>query len=198
MKSSSWERPLIIFLAIVVVIETALLFGGIASVEVEPVPLGMKGYSSNGISFYYDDSFSKTNAEAPYTFLSDTVVALKSDEALYVVENFSQDQWFVISRETMDEGSCFGGIENEQAAFDDVSTINNVTFRVAAFEGAAAGNRYESTVYRTQKDGMCYEIATTLHYASDWTDIVQADMDASLNAGRAMLANAVGSFQFTE
>lgn len=197
MNNLMWERFAIIVLAVVVVIETGLLVMGVRT-EIEQVPPGMVKFDNGDVSFFYDDSFEDGEAQEPYTFLDDTLVALRSEEASYVPMNFTQDQWIVVSREELDEATCFGGIENEQAAFDDVSTYNNVTFRVAAFEDAGAGNRYESTVHRTMYDGYCYEIATTLHYASDWTEVDQGAIDASLDAGRAMLGAAVQSFQFID
>ena len=44
------------------------------------------------------------------------------------------------------------------------TTINGVLFTKTTFTGAGAGNRYDTTSYRTMRAGMCYAIEYTIHY----------------------------------
>ena len=43
-------------------------------------------------------------------------------------------------------------------------TINGVSFTKMTFTGAGAGQRYDTTSYRTMHAGMCYAIEYTIHY----------------------------------
>lgn len=45
-----------------------------------------------------------------------------------------------------------------------VTVINGVSFTKLSFQDAAAGNRYDTTSYRTIRDNMCYAIEYTIHY----------------------------------
>ena len=44
------------------------------------------------------------------------------------------------------------------------ATIGGVPFTELTYGGAGAGNRYDTTSYRTVKDGECYAVEYTIHY----------------------------------
>jgi hypothetical protein len=153
---------------------------------------GWERYSDDMVTFLHPSSAEQVTAEDPYMKLGDEIVAFKNDEQSYKAPNFSQDTWFVVSSETLDEDHCY---VEEQYSFTHEQLIGGVSFHVATRSEAGAGNRYEATLYRTYQDGVCYEVATTLHYASDFTDIDQDAMDASLAAARLDLEKSVDSFR---
>ena len=79
--------------------------------------------------------------------------------------NFSEAYLTVSILYDATEETCFadlaGGREN--SALSGRKTINGQEFRMGETMGAAAGNFYESKVYRTLYRGRCYEIEETLH-----------------------------------
>jgi|GEM_PF-3846463 hypothetical protein len=146
-------------------------------------------------SFSHDSSFqivSDAGLLEPYRVLPDIAVGLKSEQASYHPMNYSQDEWFVVSTSDSDEESCL----NFDSETTTDTTINGVAFSKTERSDAGAGNRYDTTIYRSHRDGTCYEIQTTLHYASDFTDVDQGAMDESQAEANAMLQEAVDSFRF--
>jgi hypothetical protein len=80
--------------------------------------------------------------------------------------NLSEASFIIgASREKEIIGKCLNISEQEQKQEDDM-TINGIVFKV--FEGmdAAAGNRYETTSYRTVMNEACYEAVMMLHYGN--------------------------------
>ena len=140
----------------------------------------------------------ETSAQEPYSQLATVEASYASDSASYHPINYSQNSWFLVSSEKTGEDQCYvvknGG---QDTAFDDERTIGATTWKVATSNDAGAGNRYEQTLYRTYLDGTCWEMAATLHYASDFTDIDEAAMSASQGAARAELADMASTFRFS-
>ncbi len=135
-------------------------------------------------------------AVSPYNVLSDVTVAYSTDKASYLQPNYSQDSWFIVSTADVEKDVCFAPEEAGHIVFDDERTIGATTFRVAMSDEAGMGNRYEQTLYRTHIDSTCWEIATTLHYASDFTGIDEGAMNASQAEARTMLDEMVSTFRF--
>jgi membrane-bound inhibitor of C-type lysozyme len=70
------------------------------------------------------------------------------------------------------------------------TTINGVKYTVIFTQDAGAGNRYDTTSYRTVQNGQCYAIEYTIHYAvlanydpnSGVTDFGEAKVKATFDA----------------
>jgi hypothetical protein len=158
---------------------------------------GLKTYTdpTESFTFTYPSDFARIEAQQPYYGLAHVEIALMSEQASYHPTNYSQDSWLVVSSDAIAQAACFRPVEG-QAAFDGKKTVDGVEFRVASSTDAGAGNRYESNLYRTYRYGNCYEIATTLHWASDFNDLDEAAMNRSQDAARAALLRSVESFRF--
>ncbi len=148
--------------------------------------------------FHFAPGMAVTDAQEPYGRLSteSVAVAYKTSEASYHPMNYSQDSWFVVSSQAIDETACYAPVGGVYLTFADQQTIGATTFKIASTTDAGAGNRYEQTVYRTYLSGTCWEIATTLHYASDFTDIDESAMNASQATARTELSDMVSTFRF--
>lgn len=146
--------------------------------------------------FRFAPGMGVVSAGEPFSHLADVAIAYSTSEASYLQPNYSQDSWFVVSSQPVDESACYASINGEQLAFDDERMIGATTFKVASATSAGAGNRYEQVLYRTHLNGICFEIATTLHYASDFTDIDEDAMNASQAEARTMLDEMVSTFRF--
>src|SRR6185436_9291971 len=78
--------------------------------------------------------------------------------------------------------------------------INNVDFYMTASSGAAAGNLYESKVYRTLKtlEGACIEINQTIHTANIGNFPVGSVSEVNKTNVQAILDDVLNSFTFTQ
>lgn len=165
----------------------------------ESVPAAAKTFvdPAGRFSFDYSADFSRIEAQQPYYGLTQVAVALMSDQVSYHPMNYLQDSWFVVSRDAIGEAACFQPTADGQIAFRGTRTIDGVAFKIASSTDAGAGNRYESNLFRAYRDGTCYEIATTLHYASDFTGLDETAMTNSQDEARAALEQMVESFHFS-
>lgn len=102
-------------------------------------------------------------------------VALYTDAASYRAPNYSQEGTLVVSHEAWNDLECnTPPAESGKDAFEPL-TLNGVEWGVVRYADAGAGNRYDVALARTMFGGTCYQLATVVHAASDWTDV---DMDA--------------------
>lgn len=77
--------------------------------------------------------------------------------------NFSE-AWMMIDFDASLAGEqCFeGSSELNTTALPD-ETINGATYKVFTVVGAAAGNTYDSKIYRAMVNSVCVEVSQTLH-----------------------------------
>lgn len=146
--------------------------------------------------FNFSPYMAQTPSRDPYNQLTDVIVAYSTDRSAYQAVNYTQSAWFVVSSQPISEAACYEPINGGQLAFAEEATIGATAFKVARATDAGAGNRYEQTLYRTYLNATCFEIATTLHYASDFTDIDEEAMNASQDEIRMMFEDMVQTFRF--
>lgn len=156
------------------------------------VPDGWQAFQSGDISIAYPSAFSFIEALEPYYFLPNVMLSLYTDAASYQRMNYSQDGRIVVSSAELESDACYTPPDVGQSkTFDGVISLNGATWRTVSFSDAATGHRYETTVYRIPHKGMCYEVVSTLHYASDWTDIDMAAAEQSQKEMRELLQDVV-------
>ncbi len=90
----------------------------------------------------------------------DEIGIIAIPKEFYPNTNFIDAKVFVsmFEKSTMADCGTYG-----DKKLTDYRKINSVDFYTAEFMGAAAGNQYESKVYRTIRGSACYEIVLTLH-----------------------------------
>lgn len=138
-----------------------------------------------------------TDQQEPFHYLATVDMALGSELSTYNPINYSQDGRVVVAHEKRSSDACFTVPETAgEATFATEETFGNATWKVATFSGAAAGSRYDTTLYRAMRKGTCYEIVETIHYASDWTDVDMAAIENSLDELHALLDSVVKTFTF--
>ncbi len=147
-------------------------------------------------SITYPSSWQQVSAEEPYHSLADNIVTVFTNEAEYHPINYVQDSWVAVSASAMDEESCYADLFDGLVPFNHEQLIDDRPFKVARRDDAGAGNSYEQTLYRRAMDGVCYEIATTLHTASDWTDVDLEAIEQSQASARLELEQIVEMFRF--
>jgi membrane-bound inhibitor of C-type lysozyme len=133
---------------------------------------GYKGYISQSgtFSFIYPNAFAIVGTEPDYT-QSWRVNATTTGLLLAEVQlagntmpktNFAGAQFTVGTSANPDAvQSCLVASNGEVAAGN--VTINGVSFAKLTLSDAAAGNLYNTTSYRTVREGQCYAVEYTIH-----------------------------------
>jgi membrane-bound inhibitor of C-type lysozyme len=104
------------------------------------------------------------NWSAPATTTGMVLAEIDVPQSYEPGTNFG-NAWLTVgtSADSQAVADCTTNLEGQQATSTPV-TIGGVNYTVLAFAGAGAGNRYDTTSYRTVKDGQCYAIEYTIHY----------------------------------
>ncbi len=141
--------------------------------RIAPKAQGEESYTDlgNTFSFAFPSSFMPEGSDPGLSY-SWTAPATTTGEVLakiYVPQSFMPgtnfgDAWFTVgdSSDPSAVATCLSNLSGS-AATTTVS-INGTSFTKLEFQGAAAGNRYDTTSYRMVKDGMCYAVEYTIHY----------------------------------
>lgn len=195
MKTS---RVVLVLLVVVVAGIASWYFFGKQRPPQDPTATWLTIYDpENSVIAKYPANFRSEEAPEGFHYLPTLRISLYSDAANYHPINYSQDGWIIIDSDTLTESQCFTPPEIGGAvAFDKTATINGVTWKMMSYSDAGLGNRYETDLYRTMRDGECYEIVSTLHYASDFTDLDELAMAYSQESMRAQMSAIVYTVAF--
>ncbi|HVM58994.1 MAG TPA: MliC family protein [Candidatus Paceibacterota bacterium] len=134
---------------------------------------GYKTYQDQGdtFTFAFPSDFSVTGTEPGYTpgWSAPATTSGQILAKIYVPQSFEPgtnfgDAWFTVgvSSDPSAVATCLQTLSGAQAT--TTSSIGGVTFTKILFGGAGAGNRYDTTSYRTVRDNMCYAVEYTVHY----------------------------------
>lgn len=160
----------------------------------EPVMTGWEVAENGAIKLAYPPEFKPYQAMEPYYFLAQDLISLYTDSATYKAANYTQDGRLIVSKAEIDEKTCYTAPEQAgKQTFSSDILLNSTAWKSLTFKDAAAGNRYETTLYRTFKGTTCYEIAASLHYASDFTNVDEKAMVASQETTRSLLTAIVAT-----
>lgn len=97
-------------------------------------------------------------------FLPTPLVRVDLPEGSYPGTNFSEAGLTVaVGKDTSAVTSCLLGVSPGSKLLKETKLINGITFYKDVTSGAAAGNIYNSTVYRTVHQNICYEAVLTIH-----------------------------------
>lgn len=83
-------------------------------------------------------------------------------------------------------------------ATDKKEQVNGVNFDKAEFTGAAAGNRYDTRLFRVFHGGTCYEIAVTLHTTVAENYPAGTVTEVNKDEAWSKLMEILNSFKFTD
>ena len=137
---------------------------------------GYDTYENSGrtFSFTFPTSFDVVGIDpdygpgwsAPATTTGEVLAKIAVPQSFEPGTNFG-DAWFTVgtSADPRAVADCTKSLSGTEAASAPV-TIGEVTYAKLEFTGVGAGNIYDTTSYRTVKDGQCYAIEYTIHYAN--------------------------------
>lgn len=116
-----------------------------------------------GFQFAYPENFEFVTPTYPN--LQDKIVQLQTKANAYPNTNFN-DAAFSASAQfakTLQDCLALSLPESANKGFNTKTSINGVDFYMNKGAGAAAGNIYDQTVYRTLKGQNCIELSETIH-----------------------------------
>jgi len=118
-------------------------------------------YAPYGFEFNYGADWQFTSPA--YANLEEKIVQVQLPQSTYPGTNFG-DAAFTVSAgtaATLDE--CLQLNSADTAGFNTVQEINGTTYTKAETSEAAAGNLYESRIFRTLRGNTCIEVLQTIH-----------------------------------
>jgi hypothetical protein len=171
-----------------------------------PIPSSTTTYNNvtQGITFNYPSNFTLndkfTSGDSWSGFSTSTgvkVVEVKSPSDYIRGTNF-RDATFDVgySTNSSDIKNCYV-VQNMTSSGN--TGINGATYNKFTLSDAAAGNRYDSTIYRTVHNNRCYSLEYTIHYSNIQNyDPSMNVKEFDENAVKTTLENIVESFKFTK
>jgi len=126
---------------------------------------------SKTFSFVYPNSFTLSGGELGYTQswrqgttdLGMMLAVVTIPRSFQPQTNFSEAKFTVgTSSDVNAVAACLTDTSGNSAQ-GTTTTINGVPYTVFSFGDAGAGNFYQTTSYRTVRDGQCYAIEYTVH-----------------------------------
>ena len=99
------------------------------------------------------------------SYLSDAVVQLEPIKNNYPGTNYADSSFGVSTGFAKDASACLVGQQTKKP-LTQTKVVNGVTFYEDTYGGAAAGNFYDSTLYRTLRGNLCVEVSLTIHTAN--------------------------------
>jgi len=152
--------------------------------------------ASYNFQFQYPPDFSFV-APSGYSSLgsdSEQIVQVQADNKNFPGTNLA-DYAFTVSNQ-YNYADCLKSVNNK-IPLTQTQTINNTTFYKDTTSGAAAGNLYDSQIYRTVRDKWCYEISLTVHTGNigNYTPGTVAEVDK--NKVYDVLNQILLTFKFT-
>lgn len=157
-------------------------------------------YSNATYGFEFDYPLYMQFVTPTYPSLQDKIVQVQISADQYPKTNFGDAAFSVSAQAAKDLAACLKLTPPENGdGFKTKITLDGVDFYMTKSSGAAAGNLYESSVYRTVKapNGACLEITETIHTGNignypvgSVTEVNKADVQARLDT-------ILNSFKFT-
>lgn len=118
--------------------------------------------STYGFEFTYPKSMQFVTPA--YTNLQDKIVQIQTARDLYPNTNFGDAAFSVSAEYAKDLNSCLSLAQMKSSEFKNKVNINGTEFYLAQNIGAAAGNRYDTSIYRALVgDKLCIELNQTMH-----------------------------------
>lgn len=115
-----------------------------------------------GFSLKYPKDF--VLREPQNYFLPTPLVRVDLPEGSYPGTNFSEAGLTVaVGKDASAVTSCLLGVSAGGKLLKETKLINGITFYKDITSGGAAGNIYDSTVYRTIHQNTCYKVVLTIH-----------------------------------
>jgi hypothetical protein len=126
-----------------------------------------KSYNMNGFEIKtpqnYDFSTSASNSFENYLgSKGKALVRISMPKDSYPKTNFSEG-YITVASANISESACKKYSDGQLKSMDQLEMINGINFNKTEFQGAAAGNYYQTRLYHAFRNASCFEISVTLH-----------------------------------
>lgn len=134
-----------------------------------------------------------------YASLQDKIVEITTKSNLYPETNFGDAAFSVSAQYARTLPACLALGHNDPEFGKEPITINGVNFYLAKTTGAAAGNLYQSTLYRTLAGkATCLELMETVHTTNIGNYEPGTVTEVDQGPIKERLDGILNSFKFTE
>ncbi len=155
-------------------------------------------YLPNNFTFNYPKDFGFT--QVSNVFLKDPVVQLEPLENKYASTNYVGSSFAIATGYAKTAAECLVSQRDGKSLMSNAPVIiNGQGFYKDQTTGAAAGNIYSSTLYRTWQNSLCLEMVLTIHtgnIANYPTESKVAEVDQT--KPMAVLEQIMQTFKFTK
>ncbi|MDE2311986.1 MAG: hypothetical protein KGJ93_02765 [Patescibacteria group bacterium] len=146
-----------------------------------------------GFEFKYPSDFAFT--QPTYGGLKQEIVQLRPAKNFYSGTNYV-DSAFTVSNDYVSKpAQCF--LDSAGKTLTSVETINGTKFYTGENVGAAAGNLYNSVIYRTLNKDWCTEITLTVHTGNIANYPAGSVTEVDQNKPLAVLRQMLSTFTFS-
>ena len=135
--------------------------------------------------------------QATNTFLPDYLVQLEPLQNKHPGTNYAGSSFAVSTGFTKTAHECLAS-QQDKKPLTESKIINGVTFYRDEFTGAAAGNIYDSTLYRTWNNTLCLEAALTIHTSNIANFQPGTVTEVDQSKPMAVLLQILDTFKFTK
>jgi hypothetical protein len=148
--------------------------------------------SAYNLSFFYPTTFTPVTSAQQHAFLPTSIIILSSSTSAYTAPTYTQESIFSVSTDTKRD-YCYKDPTNG-TIIEKTLTSTIGTYYVTDTTDAGAGNRYHTKLYRILHSNQCFELALTVHSATDGNGIDFAAAELSQTAAMRQLEQMVGTF----
>jgi hypothetical protein len=155
---------------------------------------GMEKYTNDKLGFEisYNKNYTLDTSGRSANFFknsADTIASISIPQTLYPKTNFGSAVVTVAVQTASSQAAC------EKAS--QTQTVNGVVFHESEQDGAAAGTKYQTQIYRTFHNDSCFEVSLTTGISNIQNYEPGAVTEVNQNELSQRLDKIFGSFKFT-
>ena len=158
---------------------------------------------ATGKSYGYEISYPRdfdvySGDQARGELIGTPMVTLSFPRDAFQTPKTNYGEAYLTISKTADTQNCFKIQNNNPTPFNQVVNINGIEFKEDHAIGVGAGNIYDSEVYRTIHENMCYEINLTVHTGRIENYPAGTVTEFNKNLALDVLKKMLGTFKFSD
>ncbi len=166
-----------------------------------PIKPTAQTYTNGTYNFRFEYPSYMEFVDVTYANLSDKIVQLQIKQNQYPGTNFGDAAFTVSATSAKDLADCLKQSPPPNGdGFKTKVAINGTNFYMTNSSGAAAGNLYESKIYRALRGnrGACLELSETIHTSNIGNYPTGTVTEVNKNDVQSKLDAVLNSFEFTD
>lgn len=163
-----------------------------------PTPNNKAVYRYTPYNFEFSYSNDWTFTQPAYANLDEKIVQIELAQSTYPNTNFVDAAFSVSVGTATTLNQCLALNAANTAGFKTTQNINGVTYSKAETSEPAAGNLYESRIYRTLRSNLCFELQETIHTGNIANYEPGAVTEVNKNLAWDRLDEVLNTFSFNQ